>query len=93
MGGPDYNPDQEAIYDRLVSLREEQDDAEVWRDRPFQRMNELAATQETYDDASSDVEGTVREARQAGMDWERIGEALAMTPEEASAQFGADDAD
>jgi hypothetical protein len=91
FGGANYNPDLDAIYERLSSLREERDDAEFMRDRPSQRMHELADTWETYDDASSDLRDAVREARQAGMGWDRIAEALGVSPDEASARFGTDD--
>ena len=83
----DDGAELDPIYLRLRELREDVEDAEMQRGRPFMRVRRLVATDQALDDARSRLQDTVRDARRAGMDWETIGQALEMTADEAAEKF------
>jgi hypothetical protein len=55
------------------------------------RVNALLETQRELDDAGDRREAAVRDARQLGMDWRTIAQALQMTEVEARERFGSID--
>jgi hypothetical protein len=87
MGGPDRSAEQEAVYVNLMDAGDRFDHARRRRDRPT-KLRRLAQSWESYDYGKSRLEDVIRQARQAGLDWEAIGEAIGMEESEAVEQFG-----
>jgi hypothetical protein len=92
MNDPDSFAQQEAAYQRLWELREELDETDMLRPRRFGlRLHALAEEAQTADESAERMQSAVDAARQVGLGWDRIGEALGMSDREAVYEFGEPD--
>ena len=87
------DPQLAAAYRRLAAIQDELEHREFRRDARagWMRVNELVESQRSLDDANDRLEDAIRDARQLGMDWSTIAEALRMSEDEARQQFGSID--
>jgi hypothetical protein len=87
------DPRLAAAYRRLAATQADLEHREFMQNARAEsmRVNALVETQRELDDAGDRREDAVREARQLGMDWRTIAQALQMTEVEARERFGSID--
>jgi hypothetical protein len=88
MSESQFNPKAEEAYETLWSLREELDEEDMLRPRKLgMRLHPLVDEARIADESSDRLQAAVNTARQAGLSWDRIGEALGMSGGDAVYQF------